>query len=157
MRVLGADIATTTGLAVIEDEKLIYYDYYILGKDISHRDRFKDFRLKTLKLLNIYKPNALAFESTYVGVNPKVTAYLNMLRGIFIECSDRKIQLFSDTVSRIRKETMGAGRKYKKLDVMNYVIKKYQIELDITDKKSEDISDAILLAEWGTNCLTQTK
>jgi len=156
MRVLGADIATRSGFAVIEDGKLIYRETYSLREEASHRMRFKDFRSKVLRLLREYKPDAVSFETTYVGVNPKGTAYLNMLRGIFIECSSHRMQLISDTVSKIRKETMGAGKKYTKLDVMEHVIRKYGIALDKADKKSEDIADAILLAEWGYNSLTDT-
>lgn len=153
--VLGIDIATLSGVATIKDNKLVYFNKFKISNK-EYKYRFKEFKQEINKLIVEYKPQAIAIEQTYVSVNPKTTAYLNMLRGICIYLIPNKTELYSDAVSRIRKETMGQGTKYTKYDVFDFIIKKYKLELD--KEKDLDITDAILLADWAyTKELTRVK
>lgn len=150
--VLGLDIATTTGFAVLNEKTVIKCGSFKL-EDLDHRSRFKYFRRNILKLVKEYKPNLVVIEETYVGPNVKITAYLNMLKGICIECIPSKVKVKSEVVSKIRKEILGSGKKHTKQDVFRYVVNKFNIE-NLNIKKDLDVSDAILLSVWGLKELT---
>jgi crossover junction endodeoxyribonuclease RuvC len=148
MIILGLDIATTTGYGIISGNKVIAYGKISLKDYKEYRERFKHFRVEVSKLIKKYKPKVVVIEQTYVGANPKTTAYLNMLRGICIELVPKKSSIISETVTSIRKQVMGSGKKHSKLDVFCYVTVRYRLE-GLSRTKDLDISDALLLCDWG--------
>lgn len=146
MKVLGLDIASTTGVGVIEDGKLIYYSKFSLPKTTENLPRYKAFRKIVVSIYKEHKPDIVSLEAVFMGKNVKTTAYLNGLRAIAMEALPRKAQLQSNTVGHVRKEILGSGKKHDKLEVLTFVCKTYGI--DLNPKTDLDISDAILLAHW---------
>jgi crossover junction endodeoxyribonuclease RuvC len=146
--ILGLDIATTTGYGVIKNNNLIKYGKFTLAGD-EYRLRFKQFRKQILELIKEYKPKIVIIEQTYVGVNVKTTAYLNMLKGICTECIPENIKIIAEAPSKIRKEVLGEGKKHTKEEIFEYLTKKFNIK-DLNIKKDLDITDGILLALWGS-------
>lgn len=145
---MGLDVATKTGFSILEDGNIIDYGVITLSDKDDHRTRFLEFKKKMTILLKKYKPDMVVIEETYVGPNVKITAYLNMLRGILIACIPSKTKFKSGVVSNIRKETLGAGKKHTKEEVFDCMTKKYNIK-NLNKKKDLDITDSILLVDWG--------
>lgn len=151
VRVLGLDVATNTGYAILdtESDKLIAYGMIKLKPKHTYRDRFKNFRAEVLDLIDAHKVEAVSLEGVYQGRNAKSTAYLNNLRGIVIELVPPTVDLLSAQVKKARKEALGYGG-ISKGEVYSWAISKYKIK----DKVSDDVTDAILLAKWAGLKLT---
>lgn len=147
MRILGLDIATSTGFSVLDGEKLLVYGLIKL-KPEEHIKRFKQFRLNIKELIEVYKPDLVVIEATFSGKNPKSTAYLNMLRGIALELMPPEVIVKTVPVSTARKDVLGKGKKHDKSEVFTWAVAKYKMK-DLTLKKHNDITDSILISYWG--------
>ena len=150
MKVLGLDVATNTGYAVLENKSQIITKGLIsLDTDKEHRNRFKDFRKRVLSLVKEHKPDLIILEAVYSGPNPVTTAYLNYLRGIVLECLPLKYEVRTEVLSKVKKGVLGVGKgTVKKKEVFEWVVEKHQL-YDYKFSKHNDITDAIFLAEWG--------
>lgn len=148
MKVLGLDIATRTGFALLEDSVLTKFGWIKLERINTYRERFRSFRKGLLEVLESVRPDIVVIEETYVGRNVKTTAYLNMLRGICIESVPDVVKLFTSHVSSMRAEILGRGCKHDKKEVYSYCVSRFKLK-SFTYKGHNDITDAILLALWG--------
>jgi Holliday junction resolvasome RuvABC endonuclease subunit len=147
MIILGLDIATTTGFSVLENDRIIEYGTIKLKSKLEHRFRFKDFREALLSILTTYKPDIVIIEATYSGRNRKTTAYLNMLRGIALECIPESSELITIAVSSARMDILGEGKKHDKLEVFHWIVNKFNLK-NFVFKKHNDITDSILISFW---------
>lgn len=148
MRVLGLDIATSTGFGLLDDDSLLAYGLLVIPSKATHRERFKIFRKELIKLYKISKPDLVVIEDTFVKKNVAVTSYLNQLRGIAIESIPVKSDFYSLKTSQAR-ASLGKGKKYTKEDVFNCMVTKYKLKGFVFEEHN-DITDAILLAYAAT-------
>lgn len=147
-KVIGYDIATHTGYAVLDqDRKLIECGIIDISKEKDYRDKFRLFRKELLRLQKEHSPKAVAYENVYSGPNPVTTAFLNNLRGVAFELVSPKIQMYTDVLARIRKEVLGKGNLSKQ-EVFAWASAAYPSQ-NFVYSKHNDITDAILLAQWG--------
>jgi crossover junction endodeoxyribonuclease RuvC len=153
VKVLGLDIATCTGFAVITNKKIIEIGKIKIPSKLEYRDRFQLFRSELVKLIDKHKPDAVALEGVYSGKNRKTTAFLNNLRGIAIEAVPKEVFFFSGQVKKVRKAVLDDGNLTKE-EIFKWAVKKYKLK-NLDFKKDNDITDAILLANWGILKLTE--
>jgi Holliday junction resolvasome RuvABC endonuclease subunit len=148
VKVLGLDIATTTGYACIDDDLIILKTGLIkLDSESSVRVKLKDFRWHLLELIEELKPDRIVLEGVYLGPNPKNTAFLNNLRGVAIETIPMEAKFLSVYTSTVRKCFLSSG-KASKQEAFEWAKQKYSLH-DFEFKSHNDITDAILLAEYG--------
>jgi Holliday junction resolvasome RuvABC endonuclease subunit len=151
--VIGLDIATVTGYAVLTEEGIIEYGTIEVNSGDPYKRRFKDFRKQLVSLIRTHKPKAITLEGVYTGKNPKISAYLNNLRGIAIETVPVKSKFLSGAVKSVRLDVLGSGAASKN-DVFTWAESTYKLK-GLNVKKDHDITDAILLAHWGLLTLTR--
>ena len=152
IKVLGLDIAQTTGFSILDDDQLLEFgklEIAIDEGDIDQkRTQLKLFRKQLRAVIKKYKPDLIVYETVYSGPNPKTTARLNQLRGIALEVPDMQIKVNSDPLNTIRRLVLGEGKSHTKKDVFNWAVKKYKLT-ELIFSKDNDITDSILLSFWG--------
>lgn len=154
MKILGLDIATSTGYALIEKGKVIDYGIIKLKQKDDHRKRLQQLRREVVELLMKHNPEIVALETIYVSNmrvkggrgNPKTAALLNRMRGVVMECVPQEVKLIDVVNKTAKKDVIGRGN-CKKEDVFEWAIDYYPIN-GLKFKKHNDITDAILLATW---------
>lgn len=148
MYVLGLDVSTKTGWAIL-DSKSNLVDYGLIklkSKDL--KERLDCLNLEIGKILSKHTINTVVIEAVYHGPNPKTTALLNKLQGSVVSTLPSNISIKFTNATRARKEVLGKGKSYKKQDVYDWAIKKYKLK-NFSFSTSNDITDAILLASYG--------
>lgn len=112
IKILGLDIATTTGYCVLYNEDLLDYGLIKLQsrvnaeirnktadveeqKLILKKRRYKQLRSNIKSLITEYRPNIIAMESVYHGHNVKTTASLNQVRGVVLEAIPTNVRTIS--------------------------------------------------------------
>jgi len=95
LRILGLDVATRTGWVLLEDGKPEAYGLIELKGEAEHRDKLRKIRKEINIIVKEQKPDVIAIETVYVSTNPKVSALLNMLRGVILESIPKKIHIIS--------------------------------------------------------------
>lgn len=147
--ILGLDIATTTGFAVLDKNTnaIIKLGHFSIDKKSDLSNQLKSFRREIKDLIKIYQPTDIIIENVYQGINAITTAYLNQLRGIAIECIPLKSNLVLINVKTVRKSVLGDG-SLTKLQVFDIITKKYNL-IGLDFKTHNDEIDALLLANYG--------
>ena len=165
--VLGVDLASTTGLAVIKTtDKKLELDTHIVklpsvDKDEDKCDQYVEKIAMMLKWIREFKKginpkdktrSILVLENSYLGFNAYTFGQLKMMGGIcFAELFDlfNVIEIIFATTAR--KEIgfhsqlkKGTPRKEKKLELVTFINSILGTEFD-----SDDICDAIILALAG--------
>lgn len=151
MKVLGLDVATKTGFAIIDESGIINSGIIQLNPKVTYRERLKFLREQVLELLINYKPDIVALETVYAvkhkkKQNVKTVAVLNWMRGVVMESIPRNSELIDVYATTARKDVIGSGRATKE-DVFNWAVKEYELD-DFVFSKHNDVTDAILLARW---------
>lgn len=154
MRVLGLDVATCTGFALMDSpNKLIEYGTIKLKSKDNYRVRFKKLRLAILLLIDKFKPDLVVLETALIMGGKrhftagKTIAYLNNLRGIVLELVPDEVGLESVNVRTARKQVLRNG-KLTKEQTFHLIVSLFTLK-DFEFKKHNDITDAILLAQYG--------
>lgn len=82
MKVIGLDISTNTGWAVIEDDKLIDRGFIVLNSKMDLSQRLKYFSIELTRLFEKNKVDWVFIEDVFLGISgAKTLAYLARLNG----------------------------------------------------------------------------
>ena len=149
MRVLGLDVATKTGFAVLQDSDIIDTGIIKLNSKHDYRTRLQCLRNSVLKLLEEHNPDVVALEAVYTTnnrqrQNVKTVALLNQMRGVVVECIPQDIEVVDVYNRTAKKQVMGSGSCTKQ-QVFDWVVKVYKLK-EFTFNKHNDITDAVLVA-----------
>ena len=149
MRSLGLDLSTKSGIALIDNGKLVAYELLKVPtkKYPDRKMQFKAFREGIIKSYEVHKPDVIVLEAVYSGPNPVITALLNQLRGIAIECAPEGTEVRTIVASKARKSILGKGN-IKKPEVFKLMVKKFKLK-DFKFSSHNDMTDAMLLALCG--------
>lgn len=126
-----------------------YKTHHLLdySKDDVMNSRFESMSKGLWTLLDMYKPNVIYMEETYVGRNPQTTKFLTRLQGVvYAWCVNHGCEFNTITPSKWRKQLNFKQNKENKRDklkaqAIEYVTKNY--EMNVTD----DEADAICIAD----------
>ncbi|MCX5726620.1 MAG: crossover junction endodeoxyribonuclease RuvC [Candidatus Saganbacteria bacterium] len=148
MLTLGIDpgIATTGfGLIKESDAKLNLIDYGIITTEPSSQTEKRLSKLyRELKnLINEYKPQCVAIEKLFFGVNAKSAMAVGQARGIILLSSaEMRVPVFEYTPIEVKIAVAGYG-KAGKIDVQKMV--KALLSMDRVPKP-DDAADALAIA-----------
>jgi len=116
MKIIGVDPGTNImGVAVLENEKLIAIESHSFGK------RPRNVRLAAIsglieRYLETCKPDALAIEDQYVGLNKRTSLKLAGAKDIVIlEATKKGIPCFEYAPATVKKAVTGYGNAPKSL------------------------------------------
>lgn len=154
MRVMGIDASTTcSGVAVIEDGKLIYHDVIDMKRNKDAEQRVMKMMSELGTMIMDYSPNALYIEDSWNKQNIETTKMLsNVLGAVMYVCQDIKCDFTKLLPSAWRsltgiKLTSKNGTKLKrdelKQEAVDRVKKVYKIDC------GDDEAEAICIAEAG--------
>lgn len=120
------------------------------SKEKNTEIRFESMSKGVWNFLNIYRPNILYIEETYMGVNAQTTKILTRLQGVvYAWCMTHECEFNVITPSSWRKElNMSQSKKIKrdelKKQAIQYVLENY--EMLVTDDEADSIciGDAVI-------------
>ena len=157
-RVLALDQATyTTGYAIFDDEKLVYYNSYTVeGDQIERIIKIRDW---FISLIDAWDPDRVAFEgivlNTANGTN-NVTTFetLAFLLGVLVVTAvekERKYLICTNSTWRNYCQIKGRTRSDRKRSTQLKVKEWYNIDA------SEDCADAICIGRYASHEVTPPK
>jgi len=139
MRVIGIDIATSTGWCLLEDNKLIKYGVLTIPSEMNLFQRIKYFENNLSKILDENKPDEVHIEDVILGISgAKTLAYLGRLNGVAISiCYNKvgdKIKLYTPTTWKSH-SFPGLTGMAKKAEIQIAIIRHYQLisETELAD------------------------
>jgi len=151
VRVLGLDVAGTTGYSLLEikENKINLLEYgtvKIRPKDKYHT-RLIDLHFQIKDLIKKFKPDIVAIEELHSSRNVKTTVLLGMYLGVVYLAVPKNIQIEPVNANKARAAVVKINRKgkVKKEDVFEWAVKKYDLNKLVFDKDN-DITDSILLS-----------
>jgi len=94
-------------------------------------------------LLNIFKPDAVAFEELFFNMNAKTAITVGQARGAAVLCAQRnKLNIFEYTPLQVKQAVVGYGRADKK-----QVQQMVKMLLNLSEiPKPDDVADALAIA-----------
>lgn len=154
MRIMGIDASTTcSGVAVIEDGKLIYHDAIDMKKNKDAEQRVKNMMSELGEIIKAYSPTAVYIEDSWNKQNIETTKMLsNLLGAVMYVCQDLGCEFTKLLPSAWRSLTgikmVGKGgthlkRTELKQEAVSKVKKNYKIDC------GDDEAEAICIAEAG--------
>ncbi len=155
MLILGIDPALTqTGWGIISSNKNTI-SFVGCGTIKTDTKQSLDLRLhhiyKTIsEVINLYKPDEIAIEETFVNKNPVSSLKLGHARGVLmLSAAIAGLKIFEYASTSIKKTVVGVGRAEKK---QVGVMIKYLLPQAVV--KSEDEADALAVAICHNNFRT---
>lgn len=139
--VVGIDLATKTGCARLDGNRLVAHGLVTIGKT--------DPDLDVASVAGFAAgADLVVIENVYCGANVKTAIDLAVLRGRLVQCLDgARIKWTLCAPSTWRKATIApphkATRKQLKALAVAYVLNRYGVDV------RDDVADAVCLAEWG--------
>lgn len=154
MRVMGIDASTTcSGIAVIEDGKLIYHDAIDMKKNKDAEQRVKNMMSELGAVIKEYSPDALYIEDSWNKQNIETTKMLsNLLGAVMYVCQDLGCE-FTKMLPSVWRSLTGIklcgknGSKLKREELKKEAISKVKRTYRIVC--GDDEAEAICIAEAG--------
>lgn len=160
MRIIGIDASTTcSGIAVIDDGKLIYHTVIDMKNNKDTDQRVKNMMWELGKVIKEYKPDALYIEDSWNKQNIETTKMLsNILGAVMYICQETGCSFAKYIPSTWRsmvgiKLDDGHGNKIKRDDLKKEAIVRVKKIHKISC--GDDEAEAICIAEAGW--LSQSK
>lgn len=130
-KVLGLDIASSTGWCILEDGKLSKYGVITIPSQMNIFQRLKFFENNLIQIINDNKPNEVHIEDVILGISgAKTLAYLGRLNGVAISvCYNRvgdNIKLYTPTTWKAN-SFKGLNGMAKKAEIQIAVIRHFQL------------------------------
>jgi crossover junction endodeoxyribonuclease RuvC len=153
MKILSIDPGfERVGIAIIEKtnlnkDRLVYSNCFKTPSKTPLNERIKNIGVELEKIINKYKPEALAIEKLYFTTNQKTVMGVSEARGVIIYiASKNNLDIYEYTPPQIKVAVTGYGKASKEM-IMSMVPKLIDIDSGI---KSDDEVDAIAI---GLTCL----
>lgn len=140
MKILALDIATTSGYATSAIESGTFNCSFKKGE--SGSIRLLRFRNKVTELLDLIKPDVVAYERSAGRNTHSIKTQSEMIGVLTLMLEDRNIQYASYSPSEVKKFFTGKGNASKE-DMIKTAKKKYP-EIEIID---DNHSDALAILE----------
>lgn len=148
MRILGID----PGIAIVGTgivDKVgnrytpVYYDSIITKAHTPLEDRIELVYNKTVELIRLYKPDAMAVEELFFNNNAKTAFSVGQARGvILLAAKQHDIPFFEYTPLQVKQALTGYGRADKKQ--IQQMVKSFLALSEVP--KPDDTADALAIA-----------
>lgn len=145
--ILGIDPGlNNTGWGLIKDNKnkIEVVNFGVISNPKTIKIPIKLFNIFTKidELIQLYKPNELSLEKTFINNNLLSSLNLGYSRAVILLLSEKhKIPIFEYSPNTVKQNITGNGHATK--EQINYMIEKL---LNITAPKIFDITDALAIA-----------
>lgn len=149
MKILGLDIATSTGWCLLENDKLIKYGMINIPSEMNLFQRIKFFENNLNQILNDNNPDEIHIEDVILGISgAKTMAYLGRLNGVAISVCYNKvgdhIKLYAPPIWKAH-SFAGLTGMAKKAEIQIAVIKHFKLmsdnDLDIIIKPLKEFNE----------------
>lgn len=149
MKILGLDIATSTGWCLLKDDKLVKYGMINIPSEMNLFQRIKFFENNLIQILNDNNPDEVHIEDVILGISgAKTMAYLGRLNGVAISVCYNKvgdhIKLYAPPIWKAHSFT-GLTGMAKKAEIQISVIKHFKLinesDLDVIIKPLKHFND----------------
>lgn len=142
-KVLGLDLSTKTGIAVVDQHKTILYSSEVEFKKLTSWERIAAITTEVVKVIETYQPNLIVIEEGFIGQASSaiVLTQINAIVRYYLWQDDTKYLDVSAGV--LKKWLTGTGAAQKDV-MMMHVLKQFKHE-----SKTNNIADAIALAMYG--------
>lgn len=148
MRILGIDPGIAiVGTGIVDKVNYkytpVYYDSIITLAHTPLEDRLEKVYNKTVELIEIYKPDAMAVEELFFNNNAKTAFSVGQARGvILLAAKQHNVPFFEYTPLQVKQALTGYGRADKKQ--MQQMVKSF---LGLSEvPKPDDTADALAIA-----------
>lgn len=148
MRILGIDPGIAiVGTGIIEKVGYkylpIYYDSIITKAHTPLEDRIETVYNKTVELIKMYKPDAIAVEELFFNNNAKTAFAVGQARGVILLAAKQyNVPFYEYTPLQVKQALTGYGRADKKQ--MQQMVKSF---LGLSEvPKPDDTADALAIA-----------
>ncbi len=148
MIILGIDPGIAIlGYGVVEYSgnsfKTLDYGAILTDSKESTPNRLKKIYEELVKILDMYKPNALAIEEIFFNKNAKTAIIVGQARGVAILAAARKnLDIYEYTPLQVKQGVVGYGRAEKKQ--VQIMVKNFLNLKSIP--KPDDVADALAVA-----------
>lgn len=151
-RVLAVDPGfDRVGIAVLEDDNLLFSDCVITNRKKSHEKRLLEIGEAVRKVIKKWQPNCLAIEKLFFNQNISTAIKVAEARGVVAyESSRAGLTMFEYGPQTIKVAVTGYG-KAAKPQVQNMVER--LLKLDKSEKKLDDEVDAIAVGITHLACI----
>lgn len=157
MKIMGIDASTKkTGVAFFEDDMLKEHRLIDCSKIISVNNRMNQMILNIHAVINYWKPEYIAIENSWVGVNPKVSKLISEIIGGTRAAAARHSIDFIEYEPNEWRSLVGIYTKTTKREDLKFISIKMvndKFKLNVND----DEADAILIAQARINDLKGEK
>lgn len=148
MKIVGIDPSSSIcGVALIEDNNLLFTDAWFKDKNKSHPDRLVEYFIWLQTWLSINEPDIAVIEFLSVTRNAEATRVIAFYQAVSaLVCKLRGILVVEARVTSARKATLGKGNMAKE-DVYKEMKKRYpNNEWKSFTKGGADEADALVMA-----------
>ena len=159
MRILGIDPGLATlGYGVIDTAgsriMLITAGAVITTPDMITPDRLRSIRSQINQLLQLYRPEQIAFEELFFSKNITTGMNVSMARGVAIcTCAEYTDQLYEYTPMQIKQAVVGYGKADK-----HQIQQMVKMTLGMADIiRPDDAADALAVALTHANSMNKQK
>lgn len=130
-KILGLDIASSTGFCILNDGKLEKYGVITIPSEMNLFQRIKYFENNLIQILNDNKPDEVHIEDVILGISgAKTLAYLGRLNGVAISVCYNKvgdnIKLYTPVTWKAN-SFKGLGGMAKKAEIQIAVIRHFNL------------------------------
>ena len=130
-KILGLDIASSTGFCILNDGKLEKYGVITIPSEMNLFQRIKYFENNLIQILNDNKPDEVHIEDVILGISgAKTLAYLGRLNGVAISVCYNKvgdhIKLYTPVTWKAN-SFEGLGGMAKKAEIQIAVIRHFNL------------------------------
>lgn len=157
MRIIGLDMATTTGFAFVNtlDDDDVYssgiWVYKDGNKPLCLEERLFHFKDDLCRLCLEVDVDAVVYEQAHHRGGPATRSGLGMETVLRLTCWEHEIPVFPVHSGTLKKHATGSGNASKE-DMC-------RAAADIVDHKyrmiDDNEADAVCLAHWGRECLSE--
>ena len=148
MKALGIDPGTaTTGFGILESDgdrvKVVDYGCIKTSSKLSSNVRLQQIYSNMKKIISKFKPESIAVEKLFFGVNTKTAMAVGQARGvILLAASQANVRIAEYTPLEVKMALTGYGRADK--HQMQQMVKRL-LKLDVIPKP-DDAADALAIA-----------
>lgn len=134
------------GIAVIENNTLLFSDCFQTNKELSHAKRLKELGVKFEEVIEKYAPDTFALETLFFSNNQKTALLVSETRGMLLYLAEKNnLHIREFSPAEVKIGVTGYGKSTKQ-QVMSMVPKILSIKKKIT---LDDEFDAIAV---GVTC-----
>ena len=136
-----------TGIAYFFNGEYVEHVLLDFSKDKNMENRFESMSKEIWKTLDVYRPNIIYIEETYMANNPQTSKILTRLQGVvYAWCINNACEFNTIRPTSWRKQLnfqqgKNVKREQLKKQSLQYVLDNYGLEV------TDDESDAICIAD----------